>query len=208
MAGYLLIIQPQMGRRLGLAIIINPLLARWLGKMAIFLKRSSRFPSIQILVVDSERCVELSQTMGGAKLGAWHVGAIIQGELDFSGVPGGGIEPHAFNYHFAEGRTFEIPVARSYGGRGAVSVDYQILGCENLIDPATSSPAFGTIEWADGDQSDAILTLDFIDDGQFGDATGQACLKVVLNPPQREKVLQSDRTDSPRLQCVGQRLPR
>ena len=104
-----------MGRRQALVITIKPLLARSFGKTVIAPKRLSRFLSVLIQVADTAHLVELSQPMGGAKLGAWHVGAIVRGERDFSEAIGGSIEPHAFNYHFAEGGTFEIPVARSYG---------------------------------------------------------------------------------------------
>ena len=110
--------------------------------------------------------VELSNAQGGAQLKGWHVSAVI-GLGDSLEQPEGyqgRIETGSYNDHFAEGETFEIPVSRIRGGLGAVSVAYEVVGCEALIDVDNSSPLTGTLEWNDGDQSDQSITLSFLDD--------------------------------------------
>ena len=110
--------------------------------------------------------VELSNAQGGAQLKGWHVSAVI-GLGDSLEQPEGyqgRIEPGSYNDHFAEGETFEIPVSRIRSGAGFVSVAYQVVGCEALIDVDNSSPLTGTLEWNDGDQSDRSITLSFLDD--------------------------------------------
>jgi hypothetical protein len=120
--------------------------------------------------------LELSNPQGGAQLADWHVGAVIALGAAKEQPAGyqGRIETGAYSYNFAEGHSFTIPVSRVRSGLGAISVDYQISGCPDLIDVDNSAPLSGTLEWENEDQSDQLLTLSFLDDST-GSPFASAC---------------------------------
>ena len=118
----------------------------------------------------------LSNPQGGAQLADWHVGALITLGAAKEQPAGyqGRVETGAYDYNFAEGHSFTIPVSRVRSGQGAISVDYQISGCPDLIDVDNSAPLSGTLEWENEDQSDQLLTLSFLDDST-GSPFAAAC---------------------------------
>lgn len=120
--------------------------------------------------------LELSNPQGGAQLADWHVGAVISLGAAKEQPAGyqGRVEPGAYEYNFAEGHSFTIPVSRIRSGQGAMLVEYQITGCQDLIDVDNSAPLLGTLKWEDQDQSDRFLTLSFLDDS-IGAPFAAAC---------------------------------
>ena len=109
--------------------------------------------------------LEIFNAKGGAKIGAWNVQlAIDLSQFNYPQNFQGVIDPRAWIYNFAEGRTFSLPISRIKSASGAVMANYEISGCETMIDIDNSSPLTGALEWADGDQSDKLLTLSFLDD--------------------------------------------
>ena len=118
----------------------------------------------------------LSNPQGGAQLADWHVGALITLGAAKEQPAGyqGRVETGAYDYNFAEGHSFTISVSRVRSGQGAISVDYQISGCPDLIDVDNSAPLSGTLEWENEDQSDQLLTLSFLDDST-GSPFAAAC---------------------------------
>ena len=139
----------------------------------------------------------------GARSCAWHVAAVVVGDLNYGDAPGGFVHSRAYGYRFEEGGRFEIPISRSFGSDGAIDVGYQIVGCEAQLDPPASSPATGTLSWADGDQSDQLITLQFVDDDQPGDATGHSCFGTVqFTLPENETILIWLSASGPSIQCA------
>ena len=117
----------------------------------------------------------LDNAQGGAQIGAWSVQLYIDWN-NYRQPEGyqGLIDSRAWGYNFAEGRTFNLPVSRRYSSNGAIVTQYQVRGCDGLIDISNSSALSGTLEWSDGDQTDKVIILSFLDDAIEG-AFGQAC---------------------------------
>ena len=120
--------------------------------------------------------LEISNAQGGAQIGAWNVQlAIDLSQFDYPQDFQGVIDPRAWVYNFAEGRTFSLPISRLKSASGAVMANYEISGCETMIDIENSSPLTGVLEWGDGDQSEKLLTLSFLDN-DFGTPFANACI--------------------------------
>ncbi len=64
----------------------------------------------------------------------------------------------------ARGGSVRIPVSRTQGARGAVSVDYVTTNAGTATAGIDYKPVKGTLTWADGDKADQFITVPLIND--------------------------------------------
>ena len=82
-------------------------------------------------------------------------------------VPQGTLAFSATSYGASEGTQIQVPVTRSGGTTGAVTVGYEIVpATADLNDIVINS---GILSWSDGDASDKLITLDLVNDTQAED---------------------------------------
>ena len=106
------------------------------------------------------------------------------GVLRFSGDFKGYVDNHLFqfvpNYKVPASKEFAlIPISRTNGSHGAVSVDYKIVYGSAAAN-VNYTPVKGTVAWADGDSADKIIRLPLINNPA---ETGELSVWFEFKPP-------------------------
>jgi len=93
-------------------------------------------------------------------------------------VPEGTLRFAAKSFGANENQAASITVQRSGGGSGAASVTWEIIGASGTLADVTTGT--GTLSWPDGDMTDRVINLAFVDDGV---AEGLERLLIKLTAP-------------------------